>query len=183
MIERKDAGSKRCQWFDGHRGQSAFPGSPDGGNHEGKRCNGPRRHYDRTPRQRGPGSQAQNDVSALPVVDDHRRLVGIISEGDLMRPFGEANSMRRDWWLALLAEGERLAPEFLDYIRLDRRRARDLMTAKVIVATKDTSAQKLADLLRQHGIKRLPIMKDGKVIGIVSRADLIHAVAQGGDLM
>ena len=129
------------------------------------------------------GLLTKHGISGMPVCDKDGALLGIISEGDLMRPFGEANSMRRDWWLALLAEGERLAPEFLDYIRLDRRRARDLMTAKVIVATKDTSAQKLADLLRQHGIKRLPIMKDGKVIGIVSRADLIHAVAQGGDLM
>ena len=129
------------------------------------------------------GLLTKHGISGMPVCDKDGALLGIISEGDLMRPFGEANSLRRDWWLALLAEGERLAPEFLDYIRLDRRRARDLMTAKVIVATKDTSAQKLADLLRQHGIKRLPIMKDGKVIGIVSRADLIHAVAQGGDLM
>ena len=129
------------------------------------------------------GLLTKHGISGMPVCDKDGALLGIISEGDLMRPFGEANSLRRDWWLALLAEGERLAPEFLDYIRLDRRRARDLMTAKVIVATEDTSAKKLADLLRQHGIKRLPIMKDGKVIGIVSRADLIHAVAQGGDLM
>src|SRR6516225_4724379 len=128
------------------------------------------------------GLLTKHGISGMPVCDKDGALLGIISEGDLMRPFGEANSLRRNWWLALLAEGERLAPEFLDYIRLDRRRARDLMTAKVIVATEDTSAQKLADLLRQHGIKRLPIMKDGKVIGIVSRADLIHAVAQGGDL-
>jgi CBS domain-containing protein len=124
----------------------------------------------------------KHGISGMPVCDKDGALVGIISEGDLMRPFGEANSLRRNWWLALLAEGERLAPEFLDYIRLDRRRARDLMTAEVVVATEDTSAQKLADLLRQHGIKRLPIIKNGKVIGIVSRADLIHAVAQGGDL-
>jgi CBS domain-containing protein len=128
------------------------------------------------------GLLTKHGISGMPVCDKDGALLGIISEGDLMRPFGEANSLRRDWWLALLAEGERLAPEFLDYIRLDRRRARDLMTAKVIVATEDTSAKKLADLLRQHGIKRLPIMKDGKVIGIVSRADLIRAVAQRGEL-
>jgi CBS domain-containing protein len=128
------------------------------------------------------GLLTKHGISGMPVCDKDGALLGIISEGDLMRPFGEANSLRRDWWLALLAEGERLAPDFLDYIRLDRRRARDLMTAKVVVATEDTPAQKLADLLRQHGVKRLPIMKDGKVIGIVSRADLIHAVAQRGDL-
>lgn len=125
---------------------------------------------------------SKHGISAMPVCDKDGALVGIISEADLMRPFGEANALRRSWWLGLLAEGERLAPEFVDYIRLDRRRTRDLMTTSVVVATEDTSAQKLADLLRQHQVKRLPIMKDGKVIGIVSRADLVHALAQRGDL-
>ena len=85
------------------------------------------------------GLLTKHGISGMPVCDKDGALLGIISEGDLMRPFGEANSLRRDWWLALLAEGERLAPEFLDYIRLDHRRARDLMTAKVVVATEETT--------------------------------------------
>jgi CBS domain-containing protein len=120
----------------------------------------------------------KNGISAVPVCDKDGTLLGIISEGDLMRPFGEANKLHRDWWLGMLAEGELLAPEFLDYLRVDRRRARDLMTKDVITATDDTHVDKIADLLQRHRIKRVPIVKNGKVVGIVSRADLIRALAQ-----
>src|SRR5271157_592590 len=71
---------------------------------------------------------ARHDISAVPVCDKDGTVLGMLSEGDLMRPFGAANEMRRAWWLGMLAEGTDLAPEFLDYIRRDKRRARDLMT-------------------------------------------------------
>ena len=60
---------------------------------------------------------AKHDISAVPVCDEDGALLGMLSEGDLMRPFGAANEMRRAWWLGMLAEGTDLAPEFLDYIR------------------------------------------------------------------
>src|SRR6185437_1788911 len=69
----------------------------------------------------------EHEISAVPVCDKDGKLIGMLSEGDLMRPFGEENALRRSWWLGMLAEGTDLAPEFLDYVRLDRRRARDLM--------------------------------------------------------
>jgi CBS domain-containing protein len=77
----------------------------------------------------------------------------------------------------LLADGEELAPEFLEYLRLDRRRARDLMTRDVVTATEDTPVDRIADMLQRHRIKRVPIVRDGKVAGIVSRADLVRALA------
>jgi CBS domain-containing protein len=120
----------------------------------------------------------KHGISAVPVCDKDGTMLGIISEGDLMRPFGEANKLHRDWWLGLLADGEELAPEFLDYLRADHRRAHDLMTKDVITATEDTHVGKIADLLQRHRIKRVPILRDGKVVGIVSRADLIHALAK-----
>lgn len=125
----------------------------------------------------------KHGISAVPVCDKDGTLLGVISEGDLMRPFGQANKLRRDWWLGLLAEGTELAPEFLDYVRLDSRRTRELMTAPAITATEDTSVNEIADLLQRHRIKRVPIAKDGKVIGIVSRADLVRAVARTPDAM
>jgi CBS domain-containing protein len=125
----------------------------------------------------------KHGISAVPVCDRDGTLLGVVSEGDLMRPFGEANKLRRDWWLGLLAEGTELAPEFLDYVRLDNRRARDLMTAPAITATENTSINEIADLLQRHRIKRVPIVKNGKVIGIVSRADLIGALTQAPDAM
>src|ERR1700690_1012956 len=93
----------------------------------------------------------KHGISAVPVCDTDGTLLGVISEGDLMRPFGEANRLRRDWWLGLLAEGTDLAPEFLDYVRLDRRRAQDLMSAPAITATERTSISEIADLLHGSG--------------------------------
>lgn len=121
---------------------------------------------------------AEHEISAVPVCDKDGRLLGMLSEGDLMRPFGAANEMRRAWWLGMLAEGTELAPEFLDYVRVDKRRAHDLMTREVITATERTSAGEIADLINKHRIKRVPILRDGKLVGIVSRADLVRALAR-----
>jgi len=126
---------------------------------------------------------AKHDISAVPVCDKDGRLLGMLSEGDLMRPFGAANEMRRAWWLGMLAEGTELAPEFLDYVREDRRRAQDLMTRDVITATERTSAGEIADLVNKHRIKRVPILRDGKLVGIVSRADLVRALARSPEAL
>jgi CBS domain-containing protein len=120
---------------------------------------------------------ARHDISAVPVCDKDGALLGMLSEGDLMRPFGAANEMRRAWWLGLLAEGTDLAPDFLDYVRLDRRKAQDLMTRDVVTATEKTSLSEIADLMSRHRIKRVPILAAGKVIGIVSRADVVRSLA------
>jgi CBS domain-containing protein len=119
----------------------------------------------------------KHDISAVPVCEKDGTLLGMLSEGDLMRPFGAANEMRRAWWLGTLAEGTELAPEFLDYIKGDTRCARDLMTKPAITATEGTALNEIADLLSQHRIKRVPIVRDGKVVGVVSRADLVRALA------
>lgn len=120
---------------------------------------------------------AKHDISAVPVCDEKGTLLGMLSEGDLMRPFGAANEMRRAWWLGVLAEGTDLAPDFLDYIRVDRRSAHDLMTQDVVTATDQTSLSEIADLMSKHRIKRVPILTDGKLVGIVSRADVVRALA------
>jgi len=125
----------------------------------------------------------EHEISAVPVCDKDGKLIGMLSEGDLMRPFGEENALRRSWWLGMLAEGTDLAPEFLDYVRLDRRRARDLMQKDVVTATERSSAAEIADLLSKHKVKRVPIVRDGKLVGIVSRADLIRAMARTPGVM
>jgi CBS domain-containing protein len=125
----------------------------------------------------------KHGISAAPVCDEHGTLLGIISEGDLMRPFGQANKLRRDWWLGVLAEGTDLAPEFMDYLKLDNRRAQDLMTAPAISASETTPVSEIADMFQRHHIKRVPIVRDNKVVGIVSRADLIRALSQMPEAM
>jgi len=89
-----------------------------------------------------------------------------------------ANEMRRAWWLGMLAEGTDLAPEFLDYLRVDRRHAKDLMIREVVSATEGTKLSEIADLMSRHRIKRVPILRDGKLVGVVSRGDIVRALAR-----
>jgi CBS domain-containing protein len=121
---------------------------------------------------------SEHGISAVPVCDQDGKLLGMVSEGDLMRPFIERNALRRAWWLGLLAEGTDLAPEFLDYIRLDHRRAQDVMTQAVVAADEDTGVPEIAGMLARHAIKRVPVVRDGRLVGIVSRADIVRVLAQ-----
>ncbi len=121
---------------------------------------------------------SQHAISGVPIADKDGTLVGMVSEGDLMRQFTHSSEQRRAWWLHMLADGDDLAPEFLEYVRLDQRRARDMMQTKLITATENTSLPQIAELMETNHIKRVPILKDGKLVGIVTRADLVRAVAR-----
>jgi CBS domain-containing protein len=124
------------------------------------------------------GILAARGISAVPVCDKTGALLGMVSEGDLIRPFAETNALRRSWWLSLLAEGSDLAPDFLDYVRRDQLHARDIMTSPVITATESATLSQLAELMTSHQIKRLPVLRDGRMVGIVSRADLVRALSR-----
>jgi CBS domain-containing protein len=115
-----------------------------------------------------------NHISGTPVVDGDGRLVGMISEGDLIRRDEAGTAHERPWWLRLLMGRELLAGEFL---REHSRRVGDLMTRDVVSAEPDTAVAEIATLLERHRIKRVPIVEAGKLVGIVSRANLIQALA------
>ena len=115
-----------------------------------------------------------NRISAVPVVDDAGTLVGMISEGDLLRRDEAGTGHERSWWLRLLMGREILAAEFL---KEHSRRVGDLMTREIVSAAPDTSVADIATLLERYRIKRVPIVRDGEVVGIVSRANLIQALA------
>jgi CBS domain-containing protein len=117
-------------------------------------------------------------ISAVPVCAPDGALVGIVSEGDLLQPFRESERLRRDWWLGLVAEGEDLSPAFLDYVRSDTHTAADVMVRQVITADERATLPQLAELMIKHAIKRVPILRDGRVAGVVSRADLVAAIAR-----
>jgi CBS domain-containing protein len=124
---------------------------------------------------------SDHQISAVPVCDAQGSVLGMLSEGDLIRPFGRQNASKRAWWLNLLAEGTDLAPSFLDFLRVENHPARELMVTPAVTAAPDTPLSELADLLARHHIKRLPILRDGELVGIVSRADLVHAIARTPD--
>jgi CBS domain-containing protein len=113
-------------------------------------------------------------ISAAPVVDDQGKLVGIVSEGDLMHRAEAGTERHRSWWLQALTAGETLAAE---YVKAHARKVADVMTRDVITAAPETPLHEIAALLEKNSIKRVPIIKNGQLVGIVSRANLIQAVA------
>jgi len=122
----------------------------------------------------------KNGISAVPVVDEHGSPLGMISEGDLMPRDESEREARRDWWLKALSEGEELNPEFLQYLRSRERSAREIMISPIVTVEENADAVDVAELLSAKRIKRVPVMRDGRMVGIVSRADLIKAFAGKG---
>ena len=113
-------------------------------------------------------------ISAVPVLNDQGKLVGIISEGDLMHRSEAGTERQRSWWLEAFISDETLAAE---YTKAHARKVADVMTRHVITAAPDTPLHEIAALLEKNSIKRVPILKDDQLVGIVSRANLVQAVA------
>jgi CBS domain-containing protein len=114
------------------------------------------------------------DISALPVVDDNRRIVGILSEADLIQreEIGTQNQHQR--WLEAILPASKLAKEFA---KSHGQRVEEVMTTRVVAASENTSLSEIAKLLEKHRIKRIPIVEEGVLVGIVSRSNLIQALA------
>jgi CBS-domain-containing membrane protein len=117
---------------------------------------------------------AKHGISAVPVVDKDNRVIGIVSEGDLLHRAETGTERRRSWWLDMVTSTDQLAAE---YIRSHSGRVRDVMTPGVISVTEQTAIAEIAILLETHRIKRVPVLRDGKLVGIVSRANLVQALA------
>lgn len=117
---------------------------------------------------------AEHDVSALPVVDDTNRVVGLLSEADLLRREALGTDRRRPWWLEALTPAATLAAEFA---KAHGRTVREVMSEDVVAVTEDTPLSEIAGLLERHRIKRVPVLRDGRLVGLVSRANLIQALA------
>ena len=117
---------------------------------------------------------SQNHISAIPVLDKDDDLVGIVSEGDLMRRVEGAKDQTRSWWLSLFSESQTSARSF---IQERGQYLKDIMTTQVTTTTPDMPVGQIAQLLEKKHIKRVPVVEDGKLIGIVSRANLLQALA------
>ena len=112
-------------------------------------------------------------VSGLPVVDSKAGLVGVLTEGDLLRRSEIGTAGQRSRWLDLLTMPGRLAS---DYVRTHTRRVGEIMTRDVVSVAEDTPLTEVVRLMERHRIKRVPVLRDGALIGIVSRADLLGAI-------
>ncbi len=117
---------------------------------------------------------AERGISAVPVIDAARRVIGIVSEGDLLHRGETGTERRRAWWLDLLASNAELAR---DYVKSHARTVGEVMTRDVISVSETTPIADIAILLETRGIKRVPVLRDGRLAGIVSRANLVQALA------
>ncbi|MDF2118527.1 CBS domain-containing protein [Roseiarcaceae bacterium H3SJ34-1] len=116
----------------------------------------------------------EHDISALPVVDGDRHVVGILSEADLMRREEIDTGKQRPWWLEAVTPASTLAEEFT---KSHGKKVSEVMSDSVISASEDASLAEIATILERNRIKRVPILRNGELVGVVSRANLIQALA------
>jgi CBS domain-containing protein len=126
---------------------------------------------------------SERGISGVPVVDSDNRVIGVVSEGDLLhrietgterRP-ERVTGQRRSWWLDAIASNQDLLAR--DYVKSHGRTVKDVMTPDVISVADTTELAEIAMLLETKRIKRVPVVRDGKLVGIVSRANLVRALA------
>jgi CBS domain-containing protein len=120
---------------------------------------------------------AQRHISGMPVVDYDGTIVGMLTEGDLLR-WHDGYTERQARWLDMLADGHDLAPTFLEGIREQNRKVQSVMASGAVTVTEDTPAREIARLLYERNIKRVPVLRDGRLVGVVARSDLVRALAQ-----
>ncbi|MCM2328096.1 MAG: CBS domain-containing protein [Lysobacter sp.] len=115
----------------------------------------------------------ERHISAVPVVDAENRLLGVVSEGDLMRRTESGTERHTSWWLNLISDPQ---DDARDYLKSHGLHAGEVMTRHVVSVSEEVALQEIAELLEKHRIKRVPVLRDGKVVGIVSRANLLQAL-------
>lgn len=120
-------------------------------------------------------AMVSNKVSALVVMGIDARMMGIISEGDLLRRVETETEQTHSSWPEMFVSSDVLTKEF---IKSRGKRARDVMTRDVITAAPETPLREIANLMEKHGVKRVPIVENDVVVGIVSRADFLRVLAK-----
>jgi len=116
----------------------------------------------------------QRHVSGLPVVDAAGKLVGIVSEGDFIRRSEIGTQRKRGRWLRFILGAGKAAT---DFVREHGRKVSEVMTRDPLTVTEDTVLEEIVSTMETNGVKRLPVMRGDKLVGIVSRANLLQAVA------
>jgi CBS domain-containing protein len=116
----------------------------------------------------------EHKISGLPVVDEKGNLAGIVTEGDFLRRAETGTERKRSRWFEFLVGPGALAA---DYVRSHARRVDEVMTTDIHTITEDAPLDDVVALMEKHRIKRLPVMRGGELVRIVSRANLLHALA------
>lgn len=114
-------------------------------------------------------------ISAVPVVSKDNRVVGIVSQTDLGHRSETGTEKKRKWWLDVFADADAKARE---YIKSHGLKAQDVMTRFIVSVSKATSLSEVAEVLDTHRIRQVPVMEDGKLVGMISRTDLVRKLAE-----
>jgi len=116
-----------------------------------------------------------NRISGLPVVDDDGVLVGMITEGDFLRRYELNTDRRRSWLQSWLASPGKIADE---YVRSHGRRVDEIMNSHLVVVPPTAALSDAVRLMERNEVKRLPVISDGRLVGIISRSDLLRALTK-----
>lgn len=116
----------------------------------------------------------QNRISGLPVVDKENELIGIVTEGDFLRRGELGTQRRRPKWLEFIVGPGRLAEE---YVHTSGRKVEEIMTPDPCTVSEADSLETVVELMEHRHVKRLPVVRGGRMVGIISRANLLHALA------
>jgi len=127
------------------------------------------------PLQQAVRLMVDNRISGLPVLDGNGHAVGILTEGDLLRRVETGTEGKRPGWFETIFAPGRLAD---DYVRTHGRRVSEVMTPDVLTVEEATPLEDVAQTMRAKKVKRLPVTRAGRVVGIVSRADLVKVLAE-----
>ena len=115
----------------------------------------------------------ERGISGLMVVDAKGELAGVVTEGDLLRRDEIGTVRHRPWWLRMLLSPGRQAA---DFTRAHGRRVRDVMTQDVVTVSADAPLEEVVEAMERHRIKRVPVTEGNRVIGVISRSDLMRAL-------
>jgi CBS domain-containing protein len=117
----------------------------------------------------------QNHISGLPVIDEAGKLIGIISQGDFIRRAEIGTQRKRGRWLKFLLGPGKVAS---DFVHERGRKVGEIMTLDPLTVTEDATLEDIVQLMERHNVKRLPVMREGQLVGIVTRSNLLQAVAE-----
>jgi CBS-domain-containing membrane protein len=119
----------------------------------------------------------ERKISAAPVVDDGK-LVGLVSEGDLLHREEVGTEEQPSWWRELFRSTEDRAKA---YLKAHGQKAADVMTTSLMTVGPDAEVGEIAEVMERHHVKRVPVVDQGRLMGIVSRADLLRLLVKAAD--
>ena len=117
----------------------------------------------------------QHRIGAVPVVSNTQQLIGIVSQTDLVHRSETGTEKKRKWWLELFVDPDAMARE---YVKSHGHKAQDVMTRLVVSVSENASLAEVADVLDTHRIRQVPVVSEGRLVGMISRADLVRALAE-----